>query len=409
MRVTVVVLGDLGRSPRTVLQARALASAGHDVDLIGFVEGGWSADHDRIRIWPLPDYQRTSGAPFLTRAGTRGAQLVSALTRLLCTVPSPDVILVQNPPGIPTLLLAWIAARFRRAQLVIDWHNLTSSMLALRLGQSHWLVTLAESYEGWVGRHADGNLFVSTAMQQALGTRWGIDGVVFYDRPARAFRRLTAEEKAVAREALLVGLGETPSRVDAILVTSTSWTADEDFEVLFRALLDLDAALRAHTVGDREQRVVMLITGRGPARASYERRFVDAGLQRVAVHIVWLSIEDYRRALATADIGISLHRSSSGLDLPMKVVDMFGAGLPVVAFDYGPCLRELVRPGIDGLLFSTSEELATLLARLLLDRAGERTELETLRQGVATQTSSSWEQGWEVEVLPLLKRLTARR
>jgi len=64
--------------------------------------------------------------------------------------------------------------------------------------------------------------------------------------------------------------------------------------------------------------------------------------------------------IAAADLGVCMHKSSSNLDLPMKVVDMFSSKLPCFAFDY-PTIGELVisapSPNPNGALFKTAEDL----------------------------------------------------
>lgn len=117
-----------------------------------------------------------------------------------------------------------------------------------------------------------------------------------------------------------------------IFVSSTSWTPDENFEILMDAITRSDKQI-SQFKGEKRN-IVLVITGKGPLRKAFEDKLKYLRLRNLKVLTVWLEPEAYPKLLACADLGISLHTSSSGLDLPMKIVDMLGSGLPVCAYSY---------------------------------------------------------------------------
>ncbi|MBA0861300.1 hypothetical protein Goshw_026542, partial [Gossypium schwendimanii] len=107
----------------------------------------------------------------------------------------------------------------------------------------------------------------------------------------------------------------------------------------------------------------------------------------------------------SADLGVCLHTSSSGLDLPMKVVDMFGCGLPVCAVSYS-CIDELVKVEKNGLLFSSSSELADELLMLFRGFPNECDALKSLKNGaLETGSSARWATEWEEHAKPLISEV----
>ena len=171
-------------------------------------------------------------------------------------------------------------------------------------------------------------------MRRHLMSQYGLRNVItLMDRPPERFFPLNPS----AQSLFLATLPET-AEIDRsrtkILVTSTSYTADEPLDPLLSALLkysDTAAAL---------PRVLLLITGRGPMQEGYRHMITQSSLSgkgsndRCIVKMVWLAPEDYPKLLACADLGISLHTSSSGMDFPMKIVDLFGSGVPVCAVHF---------------------------------------------------------------------------
>lgn len=376
--IVVAVLGDLGRSPRTLNHAWAAAESGCDVTLVGYDETPLDdalVQHPRVRVEPVkPAGRAPEGASRLfvsLYSVFKGLLLTGRLLRKLLSGSRPDAIVVQNPPSLPTLPAAWLAARLRGARLWVDWHNFGHAMLALRLGSNSAFVDAVRRLESFFGRRADGAACVSRAMREAL-RREGVEAEVLPDLPRSLAPARAVEERRATQRTLF------PGERDLLVHCPTSWTADEDIDLLLKALEWREAQATGPLVE-------VVVTGKGPLRSGYEERIRALRLRRSRIRVEFLSPEDYRLLLGAADVGLSLHRSASGVDLPMKIVDFFGAGTPVLALRYSATLDEQVSDGETGRTFATAVELAALL-----DAGG----FEALRPAVRQAWSRTWTPAW---------------
>lgn len=393
--------------------AHALAANGVDVDLVG-LEGTplprEITDEPRITVHRIATPRlkirgELTGSTYAA-AGLFDAMRISfRLWRTLRTLRRPDLVLVQNPPAFPTLAVSWFSLRRRGVRFVVDWHNLGYTLLQLRLGQWHPAVRLARWYERRDARRVDANLCVSRGLAAFLESRFGVkQAQVLYDRPASAFTPIDRADRERFRQALFARLGIRANTV-GFIVCPTSWTEDEDFDVVIEAVMRLEERIRGWEAGSSARRfpeLVILVTGDGARRAEFERRFAGLPARRIQLRARFLEPEDYPRVVGSADLGLCLHRSSSGLDIPMKIADLFGAGVPVCALDYGACLAERVRHGDNGLLFSNGGQLAEILFDLFETFPADQKALERLRTGARKLARPTWEEGWAREAKPVL-------
>ncbi|KAG5583652.1 hypothetical protein H5410_054279 [Solanum commersonii] len=423
-RAAVVVLGDIGRSPRMQYHALSLARQAHlEVDIVAY---GGSDPHSAVKEHKSIHINEMTQWPSNPRSFPKIlhplllilkplVQFFMLLWYLCVKIPKPDVFIVQNPPSVPTLVAVKLASWIRHSAFIIDWHNFGYTLLALSLGRNSRI-------EKHFGKMANGSLCVTKAMQHELAQNWGISATVLYDQPPDFFQPASLEEKhklfcgidkslrtpyslqdCLSNEVLTpdddnpnVTLFTTQTGTDislkwnrpALIVSSTSWTPDEDFSILLEAALMYDRRVSALLNEDdlkREDvfwqeikggkqypRLLFIITGKGPEKEKYEQKMAKLNLKRVAFRTMWLEPEDYPLLLGSADLGVCLHTSSSGLDLPMKVVDMFGCGLPMLFKGF----------------------------------PGECDELKSLRQGVlASRSSVNWATEWEANAKPLISKV----
>lgn len=315
------------------------------------------------------------------------------------------------------MAIAALIAKCRNTRLLIDWHNYGWTILSGTRGARHPFVRISKLYECIFGRAGSANLTVTHVMARQLKAppyRIRSPIVTMHDRPADIFKPL---HDPMARLNLLGRVLESRELAAAVvdgrtrlIVSSTSWTPDEDFNLLLSALVQYANDAQQEDGSSSSSSlpppvpVVAVITGKGPQKAMYEEKIAkmteDGLIPGVAIRTAFLSIEDYAGLLASADLGVCLHMSSSGVDLPMKVVDMFGAGLPVAAYSAYESFSELVKEGKNGCGFETAGELAAVLLRLL-GEDGQK-ELSFLRKGAVEEGSRRWDEEWDASVARIL-------
>jgi beta-1,4-mannosyltransferase len=220
--------------------------------------------------------------------------------------------------------------------------------------------------------------------------------VTLHDRPMKLFQPLSRHERlAFLQRYLLLAEHFTPlcEGQAKLLVSSTSWTADEDFSIFLDALCEYSEKASNHP---RLPELVVVITGKGPQKAYYLSKIEDLrkqeALEQVRIYTDWLSFYDYALLLGSADLGISLHTSSSGVDLPMKVVDMFGAGLPVLGWSNFAAWSELVTEDVNGKGFGSSQEMADTMSELFEPNSSL---LARLKEGALRESKRRWDGEWD--------------
>ena len=410
----VMVAGDLGRSPRMQYHALSLAKEGCAVTLVGY-EGERClqqlVDHAGVREVRIAEPRRRLPGllgrvwRLLALMYSLGAALYKARRDHRCTL-----VLCQTPPALPALFLAWLVARKDGARVVVDWHNLGHTVLAdaarRSKGTLSWTdrlaVSLYDLLEKRSGCLLDAHLCVTHALSAWLLQNYGITASTAHDRPPAFFTSLNKNEKLGAldrigfpamkddpfwRGALTLSEAFATKDRPTLMASSTSWSSDEALDILLDALVAYD---RRAT-----KRVVVIVTGKGPLRQAFIDRYASLRFTHVRCATCWLPTNDYCCLLASADIGVSLHASTSGLDLPMKVVDMLGAGLPCLQLRF-PCVSELVRDGENGVLFEDAASLAKQLAVF----AKRGAALDTLRRGAGL--AERWAGMWARAARPVL-------
>ena len=415
-KIHFVVVGDVGHSPRMVNHCECAVQNGLEVVLVGCLQSEVPnlVAEEKISFYEL----HTAGAfsesfPALLRILLKGILLFFQLLFYGCfRIENGDKVVVQNPPALPVLVAFSVAKLVRRFKVFVDWHNFGYTLLQP--------ATVARTLYYWMEHvfaveQCDGHFAVSCAMKNALVQEFSIeydDIIVCKDKPKKGSAKTTEKDAAKLMEFLCESCPQI-SRSDFfengnicsfknndrpyVIICATSWTIDERMDILFEALEQYEQSHASH-------QLYLFITGKGPMKEAAAKRVKTLNLQKVKIFSLWLSRLHYEKLVGFADFGLSLHASSSGFDLPMKVVDYLGGGIPCFCLRYNCLEEELVVEGENGFLFGDALELSYLLLKHLDVPRSKNALLARMKENICRMYPEKWDSYWKSQVLHTLTK-----
>jgi beta-1,4-mannosyltransferase len=206
LNAAVLVLGDLNRSPRMLNHCKAISDCMpnvKEISLIGYNGGDIRSDiknNNKIRQYyisePLKKLFNSLPRfmfPFVALVKVF-LQILILLYTLLFKIPKPDFLILQNPPGIPTIFICSIVCFVRRSKFIIDWHNYGFTILKVNK-RNRFICYIAKLYEIFFAKTSHLNFCVSENMQKDLKQIMNINSIVLHDRALKGvFKKLNIKE-----------------------------------------------------------------------------------------------------------------------------------------------------------------------------------------------------------------------
>jgi beta-1,4-mannosyltransferase len=409
--VAILVLGDLNRSPRMLNHCVALSESFpniQEISLIGYDSTDIRKDissNTKIKRYNISNrinkiFQHFPRIFFIFTSFFKILFQIFSMFFILFKIPKFSFLILQNPPGIPSMFVCWLVCKLRKSKFIIDWHNYGYTILKVNK-RPNFIVKIAEKYEKFFGKKSDMNLCVSQAEKRDLKKNFGIDAICLPDKPLLGLFKFLSSEQAPELYKKYKELNELLDKNRPILmISSTSWTPDEDFNILLNSFIKTEEMIKNEHKLNNIKKVLFLITGKGPMKENFMKKVEKSNLNIFNVKSIWLDSDDYPKLLALCDLGICLHYSSSGIDLPMKVVDMFSACLPAAAIYY-PTIEELVKNEENGFTFRNERELSKILKNAIeeISERGKWEKIEKFRKRLKKDLNEeNWVAQWKNRV-----------